>query len=139
MIHDLVLIVDFGSPVTQLIARRVREAGVYCEIHPFSKAGEAFAGSAEGGDPFRRAGVGPEPGSPRRRRRSCARGSRLGICYGQQTLCAQLGGKVEGGHAREFGRAEVEPRPVRVVRRRLANWRPLSGVDEPRRPHDPSA
>ena len=43
MAHDFVLIVDFGSQVTQLIARRVREAGVYCEIHPFSKASEAFA------------------------------------------------------------------------------------------------
>ena len=43
MQHDIVLIVDFGSQVTQLIARRVREAGVYCEIHPFSRAGEAFA------------------------------------------------------------------------------------------------
>jgi len=66
MSHDLVLIVDFGSQVTQLIARRVREAGVYCEIHPFSKAGEAFtrlkpkAAIFSGGP----ASV-PEPGSPR--------------------------------------------------------------------------
>ena len=48
MSHDLLLIVDFGSQVTQLIARRVRESGVYCEIHPFSKAGEASLGSSQG-------------------------------------------------------------------------------------------
>ena len=110
MSHDLVLIVDFGSQVTQLIARRVREAGVYCEIHPFSKAGEAFtqlkpkAAIFSGGP----ASV-PEPGSPRAPEEIFKGGVPiLAICYGQQTLCEQLGGKVEGGHAAEFGRAEVE-------------------------------
>ena len=58
----------------------------------------------------------------------------LAICYGQQTLCEQLGGKVEGGHAAEFGRADVEILEiVRLVRRRVANGRAISGVDEPRR------
>src|SRR5271163_3817485 len=110
MSHDLVLIVDFGSQVTQLIARRVREAGVYCEIHPFSKAAEAFARLKPGavilsGGP---ASV-PEPGSPRAPAEIYKSGVPiLAICYGQQTLCEQLGGKVEGGHAAEFGRAEVE-------------------------------
>ena len=110
MSHDLVLIVDFGSQVTQLIARRVREAGVYCEIHPFSKAGEAFtqlkpkAAIFSGGP----ASV-PEPGSPRAPAEILQSGVPiLAICYGQQTLCEQLGGKVEGGHPAEFGRAEVE-------------------------------
>ncbi len=110
MSHDLVLIVDFGSQVTQLIARRVRAAGVYCEIHPFSKAGEAFprlkpkAAIFSGGP----ASV-PEPGSPRAPAEILQSGVPiLAICYGQQTLCEQLGGKVEGGHAAEFGRAEVE-------------------------------
>ncbi len=110
MSHDLVLIVDFGSQVTQLIARRVREAGVYCEIHPFSKAGEAFtrlkpkAAIFSGGP----ASV-PEPGSPRAPEEILKGGVPiLAICYGQQTLCEQLGGKVESGHAAEFGRAEVE-------------------------------
>jgi GMP synthase (glutamine-hydrolysing) len=70
MSHDFVLIVDFGSQVTQLIARRVREAGVYCEIHPFSKAGEAFARLKPkavilSGGP---ASV-PEAGKPARRRK----------------------------------------------------------------------
>ena len=108
--HDFVLIVDFGSQVTQLIARRVREAGVYCEIHPFSKAGEAFARLKPravilSGGP---ASV-PEAGSPRAPAEVFASGVPiLAICYGQQTLCEQLGGKVEGGHAAEFGRADVE-------------------------------
>src|SRR5271157_4251419 len=110
MHHDLVLIVDFGSQVTQLIARRVREAGVYCEIHPFAKAGEAFkrlkpkAVIFSGGP----ASV-PEAGSPRAPESIIAsRVPILAICYGQQTLCQQLGGKVESGHAAEFGRADVE-------------------------------
>ena len=110
MHHDLVLIVDFGSQVTQLIARRVREAGVYCEIHPFTKAGEAFerlkpkAVIFSGGP----ASV-PEAGSPRAPESIFASGVPiLAICYGQQTLCQQLGGAVEGGHAAEFGRADVE-------------------------------
>ncbi len=110
MQHDLVLIVDFGSQVTQLIARRVREAGVYCEIHPFLKAAEAFerlrprAVIFSGGP----ASV-PETGSPRAPEAIVASGVPiLAICYGQQTLCEQLGGQVESGHAAEFGRAEVE-------------------------------
>ena len=134
MSHDFVLIVDFGSQVTQLIARRVREAGVYCEIHPFSKAGEAFARLKPkavilSGGP---ASV-PEAGSPRAPAEVFASGVPiLAICYGQQTLCEQLGGKVEGGHAAEFGRADVEILEcLRPVRRRVANGRPLSGVDEP--------
>jgi GMP synthase (glutamine-hydrolysing) len=110
MQHDIVLIVDFGSQVTQLIARRVREAGVYCEIHPFSKAGEAFARLKPkavifSGGP---ASV-PEAGSPRAPEAIFSSGVPiLAICYGQQTLAEQLGGKVEGGHAAEFGRADVE-------------------------------
>ena len=59
----------------------------------------------------------------------------LGICYGEQAMAQQLGGKVEGGHHREFGRAEVEvTKPSRALRRRLAGRRALSGLDEPRRP-----
>jgi GMP synthase (glutamine-hydrolysing) len=109
MSHDFVLIVDFGSQVTQLIARRVREAGVYCEIHPFSKASEAFARLKPkavilSGGP---ASV-PEAGSPRAPAEVFDSGVPiLAICYGQQTLCEQLGGKVESGHAAEFGRADV--------------------------------
>jgi GMP synthase (glutamine-hydrolysing) len=108
--HDSILIIDFGSQVTQLIARRIRETGVYCEIHPFQKASEAFArlkpkGVIFSGGP---ASV-PEAGSPRAPEEVFSAGIPiLGICYGQQTMAHQLGGTVEGGHAAEFGRADVE-------------------------------
>ena len=108
--HQTVLIVDFGSQVTQLIARRLREIGVYCEIHPFQSAEAAFARLAPkavifSGGP---ASV-PEPGSPRAPEAVFRSGVPiLGICYGQQVMAHQLGGMVEGGHAAEFGRADVE-------------------------------
>ncbi len=108
--HDKILIVDFGSQVTQLIARRVREERVYCEIVPYQKAEAAFAelkpkGVILSGGPAsvldKDAPLAPaaiyRAGVPV-----------LGICYGEQAMAAQLGGKVEGGHHREFGRAEVE-------------------------------
>jgi GMP synthase (glutamine-hydrolysing) len=106
---DRVLIVDFGSQVTQLIARRLRESGVYCEIHPFDKAEAALEGAPPAavilsGGPAS-AGL---PGSPAAPPRLFDLGVPvLGICYGEMTLCAQLGGKVEGGHNREFGRADI--------------------------------
>src|ERR1700720_4202045 len=108
--HDKILIVDLGSQVTQLIARRVREEGVYCEIVPFQKAEEAFRamrpkGVILSGGPAsvldKDAPLAPkaiyEAGLPV-----------LGICYGEQAMAQQLGGLVEAGHHREFGRAEVE-------------------------------
>src|SRR6201747_122136 len=108
--HDKILIVDFGSQVTQLIARRVREEGVYSEIVPFQKAEAAFK------DMKPKAVIlsgGPESvheaGSPRAPQAIFDSGVPvLGICYGQMTMAAQLGGEVEGGHHREFGRADVE-------------------------------
>jgi GMP synthase (glutamine-hydrolysing) len=108
--HDKVLIVDFGSQVTQLIARRVREAGVYCEIAPFQSAASAFVAMQPkavilSGGP---ASV-TEDGSPRAPQAIFDAGIPImSICYGQQTTAVQLGGKVEGGHAAEFGRADVE-------------------------------
>ncbi|MEA2794008.1 MAG: hypothetical protein QOI87_1388, partial [Bradyrhizobium sp.] len=108
--HDKILIVDFGSQVTQLIARRVREEGVYSEIVPFQKAEAAFkamkpkAVILSGGPESVH-----EAGSPRAPQAIFDSGVPvLGICYGQMTMAAQLGGIVEGGHAREFGRADVE-------------------------------
>ena len=109
-LHDRVLILDFGSQVTQLIARRVRESGVYCEIQPFSMAADKIrdfgakaiilsggpASVADAGSP-RAAEVVFELGVPV-----------LGICYGEQTMCQQLGGNVTGNHNREFGRAFIE-------------------------------
>ena len=107
--HDKVLIVDFGSQVTQLIARRVREAGVYCEIVPFDKAEAALAALHPkavilSGGP---ASI-PDEGSPRAAQAIFDAGVPvLGICYGQQAMAHRLGGSVESGHAREFGRADV--------------------------------
>ena len=107
--HDRLLIVDFGSQVTQLIARRVRESGVYCEIHPYDRVEEmlgAFAPKAvilSGGPASAHEAESPkipkgvvELGVPV-----------LGICYGEMALCDALGGAVESGHSREFGRAEI--------------------------------
>lgn len=107
---DKILILDFGSQVTQLIARRVREAGVYCEIHPFNRTDEqirAFApkGIILSGGPASTT----EEGSPRAPQAVWDLGVPVfAICYGQQTLCMQLGGHVESGHTREFGKAEIE-------------------------------
>ena len=107
--HERVLIVDFGSQVTQLIARRLRESGVYCEVHPFDKV-EAML------DAFGPKAVilsdGPasvhEDESPAVTKKVFELGVPvLGICYGEMTMCAELGGAVEGGHTREFGRAEI--------------------------------
>jgi GMP synthase (glutamine-hydrolysing) len=105
-----VLIIDFGSQVTQLIARRVREAGVYSEIVPFNKAREALerlkpkAVILSGGP----ASV-TEMGTPRAPDWVFETGLPvLGICYGEQTMVEQLGGSVEGSDHREFGRAELE-------------------------------
>ena len=107
---DTVLILDFGSQVTQLIARRVREAGVYCEIVPFSKAADGLgrlkpkAIILSGGP----ASV-YEAGAPKVDPIVFSAGVPvLGICYGNQSMVRELGGSVEGGHAREFGRADIE-------------------------------
>ncbi|MEM5470934.1 glutamine-hydrolyzing GMP synthase [Hoeflea sp. AS60] len=107
---DSILIIDFGSQVTQLIARRVREAGVYCEIVPFQLADEGFDRMQPKGVIF---SGGPDSvtreGSPRAPQAVFESGVPiLAICYGQQTMCMQIGGNVEGGHHREFGRADVE-------------------------------
>jgi GMP synthase (glutamine-hydrolysing) len=107
---DSVLIVDFGSQVTQLIARRVREAGVYSEIAPFNRAGEAF-------ERLKPKGIilsgGPSSvmwdDSPRAPQHFFDAGIPiLAICYGQQTMAHQLGGRVAPSDDREFGRAFID-------------------------------
>ncbi len=129
MHHQKILILDFGSQVTQLIARRVREAKVYCEIHPcdvgdafireFAPTGVILSGShmsayEEATDKA------PESvftlGVPV-----------LGICYGMQTMAQQLGGKVEGGHTREFGYAEVRARGHTRLLNGLEDFRSAEG------------
>ena len=110
--HEKILILDFGAQYTQLIARRVREAHVYCEIHPydvddkfiraFNPRGVILSGShlsAYDPDAGKAPGVVFNLGVPV-----------LGICYGMQTMAQQLGGKVEAGKVREFGYAEVRAR-----------------------------
>ena len=109
-LQDSILIVDFGSQVTQLIARRVREAGVYSEIAPFNSAAEAFKRMQPKGIIL---SGGPSSvmweDSPRAPQAFFEAGIPiLGICYGQQTMMQQMGGNVEGGESGEFGRAFIE-------------------------------
>ena len=116
MQHQKILILDFGSQVTQLIARRVRDAHVFCEVHPCDVTNEWIRAYAQDGslkgiilsgshasvyeDSTDKAPAAVfELGIPV-----------LGICYGMQTMAWQLGGKVEGGHKREFGHADVRAR-----------------------------
>ena len=108
---DRILIIDFGSQVTQLIARRVRENGVYCEIQPFNRvdsdslaAYDPKALILSGGPASAASAQAPrapdavfESGLPV-----------LGICYGQQTMCQQLGGLVDASDHQEFGRAMLD-------------------------------
>ena len=107
---DRVLILDFGRQTTQLIARRLRESGVYCEIQPYNIGAERIAA-------FKPRAIilsgGPasvtQAGTPRASRAVYDAGVPvLGICYGEQTMCAELGGKVMGSDHREFGRAFVD-------------------------------
>ncbi len=108
--HERLLIIDFGSQVTQLIARRVRESGVFCEVVPYDKA----AAHIEAKPP--RAIIlsgGPNSvhleTSPRAPKAVFQMGVPvLGICYGEMAICHQLGGSVISGHDREFGRAEID-------------------------------
>ncbi|GAB4271092.1 MAG: glutamine-hydrolyzing GMP synthase [Pararhodobacter sp.] len=112
--HDRLLIIDFGSQVTQLIARRLRELNVYCEIHPYQKVTDAFL--AEFAPKAIIFSGGPDSvtrdGSPRPPASAYTLGVPiLGICYGQQVMMQDLGGLVEAGqsHTAEFGRAYVVP------------------------------
>jgi GMP synthase (glutamine-hydrolysing) len=109
---DRILILDFGSQVTQLIARRVRESGVYCEIFPFNTDPQRIADFAPQGV-ILSGGPASVIGTDTPRAPQIAFDLNvpiLGICYGQQTLCAQLGGEVENSDHHEFGKAFVEMR-----------------------------
>ena len=108
--NDSILILDFGSQVTQLIARRVRESGIYSEIFPFSKADEAIKklkpkGIILSGGP---ASVNNQDAPTIDDKIFDLKIPILGICYGQQIMCSLLGGEVEKSNKREFGRANIK-------------------------------
>jgi len=132
MQHQKILILDFGSQVTQLIARRVREAHVYCEVHPCDVSSDwvrAYAAdgllkgiilSGSHASVYEVDDRAPdavyELGLPV-----------LGICYGMQTMATQLGGKVEGSHTREFGYAEVRARGHTALLKDIADFHTPEG------------
>ncbi|MGH8801183.1 MAG: glutamine-hydrolyzing GMP synthase, partial [Casimicrobiaceae bacterium] len=127
--HAKILILDFGAQTTQLIARRLRESHVYCEIHPcdvsddfvhaFGARGIVLSGGPESVT---------EGESPRARPAVWNAGVPvLGICYGMQTMAAQLGGRVEAGRVREFGHAEVRARGHTLLLRDLEDRRNADG------------
>ena len=110
MTNDLILIIDFGSQVTQLIARRLREAGVYSEILPCTTKADKIStarprGIILSGGPASVA-IADTPRAPKIVFDLAV--PVLGICYGHQTMCMQLGGRVEPGTRREFGRADLQ-------------------------------
>ena len=133
MAHHKILILDFGSQVTQLIARRVREAHVYCEVHPCDVSNEWLRDYAADGmlkgiilsgshasvyedDTDSAPSLVFELGVPV-----------MGICYGMQTMAQQLGGKVESGHQREFGYAEVRARGHTDLLKDIADFTTTDG------------
>ena len=132
MSHDTILILDFGSQVTQLIARRVREAHVYCEVHPCDVSEDWVRAYAKDGNlkgiilsgshasvyevDDRAPDAVFDLGVPV-----------LGICYGMQTMAQQLGGKVEAGHTREFGYAEVRARGHTALLKDIADFTTSEG------------
>ncbi|MEO1613476.1 MAG: glutamine-hydrolyzing GMP synthase, partial [Pseudomonadota bacterium] len=128
--HDRLLIIDFGSQVTQLIARRLRELSVYCEIHPFQNVDEAFLADFAPKAVIFSGGPASviDDGSPRPPEAVFGLGVPiLGICYGQQVMMQMLGGRVERGHGTaEFGRAYVTPDTARLPL--LEGW--FEGPDE---------
>ena len=110
--HQRLLIIDFGSQVTQLIARRLRELNIYCEIHPFQSVDDAFLQDFAPRAVILSGGPGsvPAQGSPRAPSLVWELGVPvLGICYGQQLMMDALGGRVESGHHAEYGRAFISP------------------------------
>ncbi|MFO1181452.1 glutamine-hydrolyzing GMP synthase [Ottowia sp.] len=128
MQHQKILILDFGSQVTQLIARRVREAKVYCEVHPCDVSDEWVRQYAADGQ---LKGVILSGSHASTTEESTDRAPQavfelglpvLGICYGMQTMAQQLGGKVEGGHTREFGYAEVRARGHTALLKDIADF-----------------
>ena len=133
MHHDKILILDFGSQVTQLIARRIREAHVYCEVHPCDVSNEWLRDQAASGH-LKGIVLSGSHASVYEESTDAAPSSVfelgvpvLGICYGMQTMAQQLGGKVEGGQTREFGYAEVRARGHTALLNGIADFETPQG------------
>ena len=128
MHHQKILILDFGSQVTQLIARRVREAHVYCEVHPCDVSDEWLKSYASDGQlngiilSGSHASVYEESTDNAPVSVFTLGVPVLGICYGMQTMAQQLGGKVESGHQREFGYAEVRAHGHTALLKNIADF-----------------
>jgi GMP synthase (glutamine-hydrolysing) len=128
MQHQKILILDFGSQVTQLIARRVREANVYCEVHPCDVTDEWVRDYAKDGSlkgiilSGSHASVYEDTTDKAPEAVFTLGLPVLGICYGMQTMAHQLGGKVEGGHKREFGFAAVRARGHTALLKDIADF-----------------
>ncbi len=126
--HHKILILDFGSQVTQLIARRVREAHVFCEVHPCDVSSEWLRDYAQDGS-LKGIILSGSHASAYEEAADKAPDAVfelglpvLGICYGMQTMALQLGGKVEGGHQREFGHAAVRARGHTALLQDIADY-----------------
>ncbi len=133
MHHDKILILDFGSQVTQLIARRIREAHVYCEVHPCDVSNDWLRDQAASGH-LKGIVLSGSHASVYEESTDAAPSSVfelgvpvLGICYGMQTMAQQLGGKVEGGQTREFGYAEVRARGHTALLNGIADFETPQG------------
>ena len=133
MHHDKILILDFGSQVTQLIARRIREAHVYCEVHPCDVSNEWLRDQVASGH-LKGIVLSGSHASVYEESTDAAPSSVfelgvpvLGICYGMQTMAQQLGGKVEGGQTREFGYAEVRARGHTALLNGIADFETPQG------------
>jgi GMP synthase (glutamine-hydrolysing) len=128
MLHQKILILDFGSQVTQLIARRVREAHVFCEVHPCDVTDEWIREYAKDGNlkgvilSGSHASVYEESTDKAPQAVFDLGIPVLGICYGMQTMAQQLGGKVEGGTTREFGYAELRARGHTALLKDIADF-----------------
>jgi GMP synthase (glutamine-hydrolysing) len=133
MLHQKILILDFGSQVTQLIARRVREAHVYCEVHPCDVSSDWVHDYAKDGS-LKGIILSGSHASVYEEATDKAPSAVfelglpvLGICYGMQTMAQQLGGKVEGGHKREFGHAAVRARGHTALLEGIADFNTPEG------------
>jgi len=128
--HQKILILDFGAQYTQLIARRVREAKVYCEIHPYDVSEQFVRDFDAKGVILSGSHLSvTEDGTARAPQAVFELGVPvLGICYGMQAMAGQLGGKVEAGKLREFGYAEVRARGHTRLFDGIEDFRTLRGT-----------